>query len=236
MSHSIAGGPWAHEASGSADPDARPARPIRLLIVDDHEVVRSGLATLLEREPGIAIVGSLASGEETLAQLDELRPDVVLLDHRLPGMSGSAVCAEITRRKPEISVVILTTYVDDDVIHASLVAGARGYVLKDALGQDLIHSIRAVARGDAVLAPQVTDKVLGWARSSRALLEGHEALTPVEKTVLQLVSEGLSNPAIGERLNVSAQSVKLTLRSIMEKFDVSTRSQAVAVGIRKGLI
>jgi NarL family two-component system response regulator LiaR len=211
-------------------------RQVRLLIVDDHEIVRSGLAALLSREPSILVIGALDSGESALEQMEELEPDVILLDYRLPGMSGSATCAEIVRTHPEVSVVILTTYVDEDIIHSCLVAGARGYVLKDATRKDLAHTVAAVARGESILAPQVTDKVVAWARRSKAIVEGRESLTPVESTVLALVAEGMSNPAIAGRLNVSAQSVKLTLRAIMAKLEVNKRSEAVAVGIRRGLI
>lgn len=211
-------------------------RAVRVMVVDDHEVVRAGLASLLTRDDEIEVVGLTGCGEDAIEALDTLEPDVVLLDYRLPGMSGAATCAEIIRRRPETSVVILTTYLDDDIIHACLVAGAHAYVLKDASRSDLVHTVRAVIRGEAVLAPQVTDKVVKWARQAKALHQGGESLTRSEAAILSLVASGLSNRLIAERLNVSTHMVKLHLRSIMRKLGVTKRSEATAVGVRKGLI
>lgn len=206
------------------------------MVVDDHEVVRAGIAALLEREPGVEVVGTAGSGEELLAHLDGLVPDVVVLDHRLPGMSGAAACREIVRRRPATGVVVLTTFLDDGVIHACLAAGARAYLAKGASGSDLAHAVRAVARGEAVLAPQVVDRVLEWARRAKAIYQEGESLAPHEVVVLSLAAQGMSNPEIGRRLKLSEGTIKAYLRSAMRKLGVTERAQAVAAGIRRGVI
>lgn len=213
-----------------------PAVPVRLMVVDDHEVVRAGIETLLARESGIKIVGSFGSGEEALQALDEGKPDVVLLDYRLPGVSGAATCREILKRRPETAVVILTTYMDDDVIHACIVAGARGYVLKDAQKSDLAHTVRAAARGESILASEVTKRVLEWARRAKAIHQGGDPLAPHEVEILSLVAKGMSNREIGDKLHTSEHSVKVHLRAIMRKLGAARREEAVAIAIRRGAI
>lgn len=213
-----------------------PRASIRVMVVDDHEVVRAGIAALLEREPDLEVVGTAGSGEEALELVDGLVPDVVVLDHRLPGMSGAAACREIVRRRPATSVVVLTTYLDDGVIHACLAAGAHAYLLKGASGSDLVHAVRAVARGEAVLAPQVVDRVLEWARRAKAIYQEGESLAPHELVVLSLAAQGMSNGEIATRLQMSERTIKAYLSSAMRKLGVTQRAQAVATGILRGLI
>lgn len=225
----------ASERSSGRLADTAPS-PIRVLVVDDHEVVRSGIATLLERDTGLRVVGMASSAEEALESLASAKPHVVLLDYRLQGMSGTAACREIVRRHPEISVVILTSYLEDDIIHASLVAGARGYVLKNASRSDLVHTVRAVARGEAVLAPEVTERVIEWARRSKAIHHGADLLAPNEVEIVSLVAQGFSNREIAGKLRTSEHSVKLHLRSSMRKLGAKRRQEAVAIALRKGVI
>lgn len=209
---------------------------IRVLVVDDHEVVRAGILALIERASDVEVVASVSSGEEALELLDALAPDVVVLDHGLPGIRGAAVCREIVRRRPRTSVVILTSYLEDGVIHACLAAGARAYLVKDADATDLVRAIRAVARGEAVLAPQVVDRVLEWARRAKAIHEGGVSLDASEGLVLSLVAQGMSNREIARRVRVSEGTVKATLRSAMRKLGVTQRAHAVAAGIQRGVI
>lgn len=209
---------------------------IRVMVVDDHEVVRTGIAAVLEREPDVSVVGTAASGEEALERLEADAPAVVVIDHRLGGMSGAATCREIVRRRPSTSVVILTSYIDDSVIHACLQAGARAYLLKDATGPDLVHAVRAVARGEAILAPEVVDRVVEWARRAKAIHQDGESLAAHEIVVLGLAAKGISNREIGRRLHVSEATVKAYLRSVMRKMGVRQRAHAVAAAIRKGVI
>jgi DNA-binding NarL/FixJ family response regulator len=207
-----------------------------VLVVDDQELVRSGIVALLSKDESVRVVGARTCGEEALDDLDALKPDVVLLDHRLPGISGSATCTKILERDPDVAVVILTTEFEDDIIYACLTAGARGFLLKDTSSADLVAAVRSAARGESVLAPIVMEKVVEWARGAKTLSREEDDLDALEVTILELVSEGLSNPAIGKRLRISSQSVKLKLRSIMAKLGVTRRSEAVAVGIRRGII
>lgn len=208
-------------------------RPVRVMIVDGHEIVRAGLVHLFSREPSVAVAGVATSGQETLDMLSSIRPDVVLLDYRLPDMSGAAACREILRRNPTVAVAMLTSVADDDAIGACLAAGARGYLLKDATGKDLRRAIRSVAHGEVVLDPRVTSQVVSWARI------GHvpEGLLPSpEAAILALVAQGKSNREIAGQLNISIHSVKLTLRIVMRRLKANTRSEAAVIAVRKGLI
>jgi DNA-binding NarL/FixJ family response regulator len=209
---------------------------IKALVVDDHEVVRTGIAALLGREPDIEIVGTVASGEEALEMLCVLLPDVVILDHRLRGMSGAATCREIMRRRPATSVIGLTTFLEDAIIHQFLAAGARGYLLKDTRKADLVHAVRSVARGETILGAQIIDRVVRWAYRAKALYEDPSSLAPQEVLALSLAAEGLSNREIAEEMRMSSATVKLYLRTAMRKLGARQRAEAVAAGIRLGVI
>lgn len=210
-------------------------REMRVMVVDDHEVVRCGVSALVDREPDMEVVAVVSSGEEALAILDETRPDVVLMDHRLPGMHGIEACRRILRRRPSTSVVILTSFMTDDVIHQSLVAGARGFLTKDIDTADIPRATRVVANGDAVLSPSVTARVIDWARGAKALEQGH-SLSSRELELLSLVSEGFSNRALAEHLGIRETTVKSALRSAMRKLGVTRRWEAVAVAMERGAI
>jgi two-component system, NarL family, response regulator DevR len=209
--------------------------PIRVAVVDDHEVVREGIVALIEREPDMRVVGSYGSGEDLLDHVEVIRPDVVTVDYRLPGLTGSTVCRRLLKRRPGIAVLVLSSYADDAIIQACLEAGARGYLTKDSDHADLPNAIRAVARGEAVLAPEITAQVIQWSRRARESEIG-DCLEMREIEVLNLVAEGMVNKRIAEKLFVSEATVKASLRGILRKLGVSRRWEAVAIGIEKGLI
>jgi DNA-binding NarL/FixJ family response regulator len=208
----------------------------RVVVVDDHEVDRAGITSLLSKDPAFEVVGGFRSAEELLDQLLALTPDVIITEHLLPGISGAAVCGEIIRRRPAIAVLMLTSVAEDAVVHACIAAGARGYVLKGASGSDLVDAVHAVARGESVLAPEVVGRVIEWARQSKTIYNGGESLLPHEIVTLALVAEGLKNREIARKLNVSEPTVKHYLRSTIRKLGARERSEAVATGIRRGVI
>lgn len=209
---------------------------IRVMVVDDHEVVRAGVSALVERQADMLVVESLGSGEDAIEALQSARPDVVVLDQRLPGISGAATCREILRRRPATAVVMLTTFVDDAVVHACIVAGARAFLLKGTASDELIDAIRATARGESVLAPEIVGRVLEWARAARAIHGSGPSLAPHEVVTLAFAAQGMTNREIARKLGVSEGSAKLYLRSVMRKLGVRERSEAVATGIRLGVI
>lgn len=210
-------------------------KPTRVALVEDHDVVRHGIEAILRRCDDIEVVGSFRAAEDLIRALASDQIDVVLLDHRLAGMSGLSACQQLARGHPGVASILLTNVDDDAVIHAALVAGARGYLLKSSDGEEIIRAVRAVARGGAVLSPEIVPRVIGWARNARAQ-RSDDSLAPNEVLALSFVSEGLTNREIGRRLGVSEASVKLYLRAAMRKLGVSERSEAVAVGIKRGVI
>ena len=210
-------------------------RPTRVVIVDDHEIVRVGLSTLLAREPDIDVVGMAANGEDGIELLDALRPDVAVVDYSLPRMTGVEVCAVVTLRFPEVAVVLLTTFLSDNVVLGALEAGARAYVCKDVDATDLKKAIRAVARGDAVLDPKVAGRVARWA-NRRRVASHEDALSAREIDVLRLVSRGHSNRDIAAALFVSENTVKTYLKRVLTKLDCHSRSEASAIAAQRGLL
>jgi DNA-binding NarL/FixJ family response regulator len=211
------------------------ALPIRVYVVDDHEVVRAGLKALLERSAEFIVCGMAPSAERAFAQIDVLNPDVVVLDHRLPEMSGVLACREIQRRWPEVRVMMLTSTDMDDVVFACLAAGATGYLLKQAATQSVIEAVRAVARGETVLAPEVVERIVDWVR--RAQVPGGDGfLNPQEVVALSLFAQGRTNREVARSLGVSEGTVKGYLRHLKQKLGAHDRSEAVAAGIRRGVI
>lgn len=207
------------------------SEPIRVLIVDDHPVVRDGLRAILATEPGIAVAGAAATGTEAIRMAGIHRPDVVLMDLQMPGTNGMAATAAIRSRHPEIGVLILTTYDSDADITGAIEAGATGYLLKDASRDDLLTAVRAAARGEPVLSPAVTSRVLGRMRAPRA-----EGLSPREAEVLRAVSRGLANKQIASELHLSQATVKTHLEHIFAKLGVDDRTAAATVALQRGLI
>jgi NarL family two-component system response regulator YdfI len=207
---------------------------IRVLIVDDHLVVREGLHTILEVSGDIEPVGEAANGAEAVRLVGELSPDVVLMDLRMPGMDGIEAIQQIKARYPAVEIVILTTYDDDEYIVQGLRAGARGYLLKDTGRQALFETIRAAARGESLLPSAVVDKVVAHLGPPRPVAAG--SLSEREQEVLALLAEGASNKEVSLRLQITERTVKAHVTSIFNKLGVNSRTEAVAVALRQGLL
>jgi two-component system, NarL family, response regulator DevR len=208
---------------------------VRVVVVDDHELVRTGFSTLLDREPDIDIVGTASSGEEGLNVIADLQPDVAVVDYSLPHMSGVAVCEEVVERHPKTAVIILTGFMEEDLVRKAIDAGAKGYVYKDVEGRELKRTIRAVANGEAVYDPKVTARVLGWAqRRSNGHRENSLSLREIE--ALRLVAQGATNKSIADSMFVSENTVKTYLRRALEKLDCHRRSEAAVLAARRGLL
>ncbi|WP_328988554.1 response regulator transcription factor [Kribbella sp. NBC_01245] len=210
---------------------------IRVLLVDDEELVRTGLRMILDAEPGITVAGDAADGEAALARLDQLHPDVVLMDIRMPRMDGLEATRRICTEHPSAKVVVLTTFDLDEHVYAALAAGASGFLLKDAPASQLVHAIRVVANGDALLAPSVTRRLIArFTDQSPTRPKLPPDLTPRETEVLALLAEGLSNTEIAERLVVGDATIKTHVGRVLMKLGVRDRVQAVVLAYRSGLV
>ena len=206
---------------------------IRLVLVDDHSIVREGLCSILNAEPDFQVVGEASNGEEALRVVARTRPDVVLLDLKMSGAPGVDVCRDITAKRPETAVIILTAFLDSDMIYRCIQAGAKGYVVKDVERADLKRKIRAAARGEGVLDEKAASPVLERLRKGTA---APVQLTEREVTILRHIAEGLTNREIGAQLYLSEATVKDQLRKIMDKFGVEHRISAVIAASKQGLI
>ena len=208
-------------------------KDLRILLVDDHEVVRLGLSTLLEDLPATMVVGEAGTGEEALQACQRLAPDLVLLDIRLPDQNGVEVCRQISQRWPQTRVVILTSFVDDELVADAILAGAAGYVLKQVGNQELLRAIEAVRQGKALLDPQVTQRVLQRMRRTEHLLDASafRDLSRREMEVLLLVSQGKSNQEIADALAVSDKTVRNHVSSLLEKLDLSNRVELATYAV-----
>ena len=204
---------------------------IRLLIVDDHPVVRDGLHGMLDGQPDFDVVGEAGDGVEAVNLVGTLKPDIVLMDLRMPVMDGVAALGEIKVLNPEVQVLVLTTYDSDADILPAIEAGAAGYLLKDSSRQELYDGIRAAARGETVLAPAVAARLVGKMRAP-----AEEQLSGREVEVLQLVAEGESNSEVAQQLHISQATVKSHLVNIFGKLGVSDRTAAVTAALRKGIL
>ncbi len=209
---------------------------IRLLIIDDHEMVREGLKAMLLAEPDFSIVGDAANAEQALAMIERLRPDVVLLDVRLPGISGVEICRTITEKYPEIAVIILTTFTDEQLVSQCIQAGARGFIVKDIERFDLKRSIRAVARGEAAIDPKAAVAMFAQLRRSpRPQTEpSPEALSSQQLVILRLVAQGNSSREIATQLYLSENTVKGYVQEILHRLGVKNRTEAVMVAVKQG--
>jgi len=207
------------------------AAPIRLLIADDHPVVRDGLSGMFSGEDGFEVIGEAANGAQAVTLACALEPDVILMDLRMPEMDGVAAIAELARRKVAARVLVLTTYdTDSDVVRA-VEAGATGYLLKDSPREDLLRAVRAAARGEAALSPSVATRLLGQVRAP-----AQEPLSQREFEVLELVARGATNREAAAKLFISEATVKTHLLHIYAKLGVSDRAAAVAEGFQRGLL
>ena len=209
----------------------------RIILVDDHEVVRLGLKSLLERHPQFEVVGEAGSAREALEQFESLKPDVVVMDIRLPGTSGIDACEQIVNQFPETKVLMLTSYAEDEMLFSAIRAGASGYVLKQIGSEDLIKAIESVGRGEALLDPAVTQRVFQEVR--RAVKEEEASafshLSQQEKHVLLLVSEGKTNREIAKNLFLGEGTVRNYVSSILSKLSVNNRAEAAAYAVQHSL-
>jgi two-component system response regulator DevR len=212
------------------------SRRIRVLIVDDHEMVREGLMSMLRPEPDFEVVGQTGRGGEVEELVESSRPDVVLLDARLPDISGVEVCRRLNRTHPGVAVVILTTYTDVELVQECLQAGARGYVVKDVERFSLKESIRAVSRGEAVLAPQVAGQIIDRIRSRRPEEKRPAGLSPSQVAILRLISRGHSNREIAADVHLSENTVKTHVQEIFRKLGVRNRVEAAILAGKSGWI
>ncbi len=206
------------------------ARALRILVVDDHEVVRHGLVALLDRRPGFEVVAQAGDVAESIAQARLHRPDIVVMDVRLPDGSGVEACREIRAEFPETRVVMLTSFPDDEAVLSAIVAGASGYLLKQIRARDLVAALEAVGRGDSLLDPAVTERVLDRVRRIAAGDANDElsVLTPQERKILMLVAEGKTNKEIAADVFLSDKTVKNYVSSILSKLNLERRAQAAA--------
>ncbi|BAD42078.1 response regulator [Symbiobacterium thermophilum] len=210
--------------------------PIRVLIVDDHELLREGLKSLLSREEDMEVVGEAAGGREAVALCRSLRPDVVVLDARLPDVDGVEVCRQLQEEMPEVAVLMLTTFSDSDLVLGAVRAGARGYVVKDVLGMDLKRSIRAVARGEVAMDPKVVGYLMQQMRSPSADKEERIPLNRQQLAIIRLVAQGYTNREIAERMFLSEKTVKGYLAEAMRRMGVKNRVEAAMVASKNGWI
>jgi DNA-binding NarL/FixJ family response regulator len=210
-------------------------RPIRILVVDDHDMVREGLAALLLRRPGYEIVAMVGSSAEALAASDRFVPDVVILDVHLPDGSGIETCREIKSRHPEIGVIILTGSGDEDLVLTAVIAGANGYLLKQSGARDLWRTVDIVASGGSLLDPVATDRMVQGIRraSQTAEADPFASLSPRERQILDLVATGLTNREIAVQILVSEKTVKRSVSAILSKLDLQRRGQAAALYTRR---
>jgi two-component system, NarL family, response regulator DevR len=205
---------------------------IRVFLLDDHEVVRRGLRDLLESEGDIEIVGESGLAVEATSRLPALRPDVAVLDARLPDGSGVDVCRDVRSVDPSIKALILTSYDDDEALFAAILAGAAGYLLKQMGGQDLLDAVRRVAAGQSLIDPQLTVRVLDRLRNGPTEHPELASLTDQERKILVLIAEGLTNRQIGERLFLAEKTIKNYVSSILAKLGLERRTQAAVLASR----
>lgn len=203
---------------------------VRVFILDDHEVVRRGLSDLLESAGGITVVGEAATAAEALARIPATRPDVAVLDARLPDGSGIDVCRDIRSSLPGVRCIILTSYDDNDAIFAAVMAGASGYLLKEIRGVNLVNAVREVAAGRSLLDPSVTERLLARLRDPSPKDQRLASLTDRESEVLALIADGLTNRQIGERLFLAEKTVKNYVSGLLSKLGMQRRTQAAVYG------
>jgi DNA-binding NarL/FixJ family response regulator len=213
--------------------DSTPAQAtIKVFLLDDHEIVRRGVKDMLEAEPDIVVIGEAGTAESALARIPALRPDVAVLDVRLPDGDGVSVCREIRSRMPEVACLMLTSFGDDEALFDAIMAGAAGYVLKQIRGTDLIGAVRTVARGESMLDPEAASKVMARMRDQASKADPLAGLTPQERKILELIGEGLTNRQIGERMFLAEKTVKNYVSALFAKLGMERRTQAAAYASR----
>jgi len=204
--------------------------PLRVVLVDDHEVVRNGIKALLEETPNVSVVGEAGTVKDAIARVEWARPDVVIMDVRLPDGSGIEATREIRARLPKTQVLMLTTFADDEALFASIMAGAAGYVLKQIKGADLVRAVQTVGSGQSLLDPAVTKGVLDRLRKGKHLLKDERLarLSAQEERILEMVADGRTNREIGDKLHLAEKTVKNYVTSILSKLEVARRAEAAA--------
>jgi two-component system response regulator DevR len=207
---------------------------LRILLVDDHEVVRVGVRALIERQPGMEVVGEAGTVREAVSQAEQLVPDVVVLDVRLPGGDGLEACRQIKAHRPATRIIVLTSFPDDEVVFDAIACGADGYVLKEIGSDDLIQALERIGRGESLLDPSVTDRVFAKMREMRQQERAHAfaGLTGQEMQILARVAEGKTNREIGAALHLSEKTVRNYVSNILGKLNLSSRAQAAAYAAR----
>lgn len=205
---------------------------VRVFLLDDHELVRRGLRDLLEMEDDLEVVGEASTAAEALARIPACRPDVAVLDVRLPDGSGVAVCRDVRSAMPEARCLMLTSFADDEALFDAIMAGASGYVLKQIRGTDLVSAIRTVAGGGSLLDPSATARVLERMRAAPEEDSRLAALTDQERRILDLIGEGLTNRQIGQRLHLAEKTVKNYVSALLAKLGMERRTQAAAFVVR----
>ncbi len=208
--------------------DLSPA-PLRVFLLDDHEIVRQGLKALLDGEPDLEVVGEASNAQEALARVPALKPDVAVLDVRLPDGDGITVCRELRSVLPGLACLMLTSFGDDDALFSAIMAGAAGYVLKQIRGNDLVGAVRTVGRGGSLLDPQATAKLLDRMRNESTRKDPLDVLTDQERRILDLIGEGLTNREIGERMFLAEKTVKNYVSSVLSKLGLVRRTQAAVL-------
>ena len=212
--------------------DSPATRPIRVYLLDDHEVVRQGLRTLLESSGDIEVVGESASAVEAASRIPALHPHVAILDGRLPDGSGIEVCRAVRAVDPSIRALILTSYDDDEALFAAIMAGASGYVLKEIKGSDLVGAVRQVAAGNSLIDPSLTARVLDRVRNGPSTAPELADLTEQELKLLAFIAEGLTNRQIGEQMFLAEKTVKNYVSSILAKLGLERRTQAAVLAAK----
>ncbi len=207
--------------------------PIRVIIAEDHTLVREGTREILEREPDIQVVGEAARGDDAVRQALEHNPDVLLMDMRMPGMNGIEATREVSAQAPSVKVLILSAHEDEDYVREALAVGASGYLLKTAPGRELVEGIRAVASGSTILSPELTRK-LAQARLEPA--RASDRLSSREFAVLRLIAQGRANKEVALELGISLRTVEGHLHNIFEKLRVGSRTEAVVHAVNHGLL
>jgi len=205
---------------------------IRVFLLDDHDVVRRGITALLGDEDDIEVVGEAATAAEAVARIPAARPDVAVLDVRLPDGSGVEVCREVRSRLPDLACLMLTSYADDDALYDAVMAGAAGYVLKQIHGSDLVGAVRTVAAGESLLDPRSTARMLRRMREQAARKDPLSELSEQERRIFELIGEGLTNRQIGERTFLAEKTVKNYVSSVLAKLEMERRTQAAAYAAR----
>jgi DNA-binding NarL/FixJ family response regulator len=208
------------------------SQPIKVFLMDDHEVVRRGVRDLLEAEPDITVVGEAGTAEAALAQVPVLIPDVAVLDVRLPDGDGISVCRDIRSALPDVACLMLTSFGDDEAMLDAIMAGAAGYVLKQIRGNDLVGAVRAVAAGQSLLDPDLSASVMARVQAKATRADPLASLTPQERRILELIGDGLTNRQIGEQMFLAEKTVKNYVSALFAKLGMERRTQAAAYAAR----